>query len=127
MHETIHQFAQEQLRGSDQEADALARKYDAPFALGLGLGQLAEMQMALIENGGAPGGVPRRQPPWGADEAAANFREATTILRAISKLHMAYDAEIGLAELTRRRGQIDSALQLITPILPYLPTNGLDG
>jgi tetratricopeptide (TPR) repeat protein len=101
------------------EAVALARTYDAPFALGLGLGQLAEAQMALIANRGAPGG------DW--EGAVANFREAATILRVIGKLNAAYDAEIGLAELMRQRGQIDIALRQITPIIPCLPTYAAPG
>jgi DNA-binding SARP family transcriptional activator/predicted ATPase len=114
-HRHLGQLAEALLCAS--EAVALARKYDAPLALGLGLGQLAEAQMALLENRGAP----VSKCPTGAQEAAANFQEAATILREIGKLTVAYDAEIGLAELMRRRGQIDTALRQITPILPYLP------
>jgi hypothetical protein len=55
-------------------------------------------------------------------QAAANFHKAATILRSIGKLIMAYEAEIGLAELAHRRGDIQAALQQIVPILSHLPT-----
>ncbi|MCX6047834.1 MAG: hypothetical protein NT075_22265, partial [Chloroflexi bacterium] len=97
------------------EAVALARQFDAPLVLAFGLEQLAETQLALIEDGDN----------W--EEAAANFWESATILRAIGKLTVAYEAEIGLAELMRRHGQIDRAQQQITPIIPCLPTNAATG
>lgn len=38
------------------------------------------------------------------------------------KLIVVHQAEIGLAELARRRGDVDAALTQIAPILPHLPT-----
>ena len=90
--------------------EAVPREIDAPLALAFALGQLAEAQMGLAETEG----------DWA--QAAANFHEAAAILRSIGKLIVAYEAEIGLAELARRRGNIDAALNQIAPILPHLPT-----
>ena len=96
------------------EAVTLAREIDAPLALAFALDHLAEAQMALAETAD----------DWA--QAAANFHDAATILRAIGKLIVAYEAEIGLAELARR-GDIAAALNQIAPILPLLPTVAADG
>lgn len=97
------------------EAVALARALDAQLALAYGLSQLAETQMALAQNAA----------DWAT--AAATFCETAVLLRTIGKTMMAYEAEIGLAELRRRCGQIEAALQLIQPILPHLPSCMAEG
>jgi len=97
------------------EAVVIARELDAPLALAFGLGQLAEAQMALANT----------EDGWA--QAAANFHEAVAIFRSIGKLIVAYEAEIGLAELARRRGDITAARKQIVPILPHLPTVAAEG
>lgn len=92
------------------EAVALARTLDAPLTLAFALAHLAEAQMEVAVT----------EVDWA--QAAANFHKAAAILRSIGKLIMAYEAEIGLAELAYRRGDIAAALQQIAPILPHLPT-----
>ena len=92
------------------EAVVLARALDAPLTLAFALAHLAEAQMEAAAT---------------ADEwaqAAANFQEAAVTAHTIGKLIAAYEAEIGLAELARRRGDIAAARQQIAPILPHLPT-----
>ncbi len=79
------------------------------------LTQLAEVQLELAQT----------EHEW--LEAAANFNQASAIFHANDKLIMAYEAEIGLAELARRRGEIEVALKLIEPILPHLPTIAAEG
>ena len=74
------------------DAVALARASGARLALAYAIGQLAETQME----------VARHEDEWA--EAAANFQEAAASFRAFGKLVMAYEAEVGLAELARRRG-----------------------
>jgi hypothetical protein len=60
-------------------------------------------------------------------EAAANFQAAAALLRAIGKVNAAHEAEIGLAELLRQRGDLEAALRQIAPILPRLPSVAADG
>lgn len=97
------------------ESVAQAREVEARLALGFALNHLAEVQMALAE----------AESDW--DEAAANFDEAAAIFRATDKSVMANEAEIGMAELARRRGAMDAARSRIAPILPLLPTVAADG
>ncbi|MCE7988083.1 MAG: hypothetical protein DYG89_43515 [Caldilinea sp. CFX5] len=92
------------------EAVALARALDAPLTLVFALTHLAEAQLETAQSAA----------DWA--QATANFQEAATIARTIGKLIAAYEAEIGLAELYRRRGQIAAAHEQIAPLLPQLPT-----
>lgn len=92
------------------EAVALARALNAPLTLAFALAHLAEAQMEAAQ----------QEDDWA--QAAANFQEAASILRTIGKWIAAYEAEIGLAELYRRCGQIDAAHQRIVPLLSLLPT-----
>jgi predicted ATPase/DNA-binding SARP family transcriptional activator len=97
------------------EAVALARAIDARLARAYALAQLAETQME----------VARHEHEWAA--AAANFQAAAASFRAFGKLAMAYEAEIGLAELARRQGALAAALAQVAPILPDLPRIAADG
>jgi len=51
-------------------------------------------------------------------QAADCFQEAAACIRVIGKIIMAYEAELGLAELHRRRGALAAASALVKPILP---------
>jgi len=106
-----HQLGElaEALRGLT-DAVALARINDLPFTLANTLAQLAETQMALAAS----------TDEW--EEVAANFHEAATLLHASDERIRAYAVEISLAELARRRGDVDAAQKQIAPILPNLPT-----
>ncbi len=97
------------------EAVELAHALDAPLTLAFALVHLAEVQMDLAEG----------EADW--LQAAANFQQAATILRSIGKTVASYEAEIGLAELARRRGNLDEAYKQIAPILPHLPITAADG
>lgn len=92
------------------EAVTLARALDAPLTLVFALAHLAEAQLETAQS----------EADWA--QAAANFQEAATIAHTIGKLIAACEAEIGLAELYRRRGQIAAAHEQITPLLAHLPT-----
>jgi len=97
------------------DAVALARTNDLPFTLANTLIQLAETQMALAAK------------PTDWAEATANFAEAATLMHASDEAIVAYAAEVGLAELAWRRGDIDAAQKQIAPILPNLPTETAAG
>lgn len=94
---------------SATEAVALARGLDAPLTLVFALTHLAEAQLETAQN----------EADWA--QATANFQEAATIAHTIGKSIAAYEAEIGLAELYRRRGQIAAAHEQILSLLPQLP------
>jgi tetratricopeptide (TPR) repeat protein len=100
---------------SATEAVEVARALRARLALAFALHQLAET--------GLERAVDTRD--WA--QATDCFQEAAASFRAIDKAHMAYEAEIGLAELHRRRGALAAAIELIKPILPQLPTGAAGG
>ena len=114
-------FAHRQLGELDEalvcvtDAVVLARMLDSPVSLALALAQLAETQMALAAS----------VHEW--EEAAANFQNAATRLRAADELILAYQAEIGLSDLAYRRGDSNAARTRIAPILPLLPTASAEG
>jgi tetratricopeptide (TPR) repeat protein len=97
------------------ESVALARQLDARLALAHALAQLAEAQVAAA----------CQERDW--MEAAANFREAAASFRGFGKLVMAYQAEIGLAALLWRRGDIAAARAQVAALVPHLPTDAADG
>ncbi|HQY93809.1 BTAD domain-containing putative transcriptional regulator [Caldilinea sp.] len=97
------------------DAVALVRIHGSPTTLADALAQLAATQMALAA----------RTQEW--TQAAANFHEAATRLRASNELIKACEAEIGLAELAYRRDALPDALSQITPIVPHLPTTNAEG
>jgi predicted ATPase len=100
---------------SANEAVMLARASQARLALAFALHQLAETELEHA--------VDTRD--WA--QAADCFQEAAACFRVIGKEIMTYEAEIGLAELHRRRGALAAASELIKPILPQLPSDGANG
>ncbi len=97
------------------EAVALAGTLDSPVSLAYAIAQLAAAQMALAAG----------EHEW--EEAAKNFQKAATHLRAGDELILAYQAEIGLADVAYRCGDIDTARDQIAPILPLLPEETAEG
>lgn len=102
-------------RSSAAEAVAEACTSQARLALAFALHHLAETELERAVD----------SPDWA--QAAEHFQEAAASFRAIDKAMMAYEAEIGLADLYHRCGALDEAIALIAPILPHLPTDAADG
>jgi predicted ATPase/DNA-binding SARP family transcriptional activator len=100
---------------SATESVEMARASQARLALAFALQQVAETELERA--------VDERD--WA--QAADRFQEAAASFRAIDKTHIAYEAEIGLAELHRRRGTLAAAIELIEPIVPRLPTTTANG
>lgn len=97
------------------EAVTLARGGSSPTLLGTALVQLAEAQMAAASHRG----------DWEA--AAANFVEAVTRLQTLDRPVKGFEAQIGLAELAYRQGNLEPAMHQVTPIMPRLPSMAADG
>lgn len=114
-------YAHRQAGAADQavayagEAVALARVASVPRLLANALVQLAEAQMALAQ----------QQDDW--EKAKANFVEAVTIFRTLARPITVFEAQIGLAELAYRQGELDLALGQIVPLMPHLPSVAADG
>lgn len=105
----------DQAFSSANEAVAIARHANHRLALAYALQQLAEVSME------------RASTAEGWAEASACFQNAASSFRSIDKDAMAYETEIGLAELYRRQGALTAALELLQPIIPHLPVSSADG
>lgn len=108
-----HNGQPEQALASARLAVQIAREFDAPLAVAFGMGQLGEAQLCQTE------------PDWVGAEV--NLRAAIDTMRAIGKLVVSYEAEIGLAELFHRRGRHLEARALVSRLVPHLPTLAADG
>ena len=97
------------------EAVTLARGGSSPTLLATALVQLAEAQMAAASHRG----------DWEA--AAENFVEAITRFQTLDRPVKGFEAQIGLAELAYRQGNLEPALHQVTPIVPRLPSVAADG
>lgn len=100
---------------SATEAVAVGRATGARLAEAFALHQLAETELARHTGDGD------------RMSTADLFQQAAAWFRAMDKVLMAAETEVGLAELHRRWGAAAAALALIEPIIPLLPTTAATG